>query len=462
MAKYRLEYDSPGPVCDAFMASNAFVRGIRGPIGSGKSTACCAEIIKRASQQKPGPDGIRRTRWAVIRNTYPELKTTTIRTWHGLMPPEVGRWVDQGPPTHYAEFGDVVMEVLFIALDTPSDVRKLLSLELTGAWINEAREIPKAVLDGLTGRVGRYPRMDVGGPTWVGVIMDTNPPDSDHWWYKLAEEQKPAEFEFYSQPGGLSPDAENRNNLPANYYERAILGKSEDWIKVYVRGEYGFVMDGKAVYPEYSDSVHCATEILQPIHATVTIGLDFGLTPAATFNQRLPTGRIVTFHEVVADDMGITRFSELLTRSMSQFRVPDWDVVGDPAGQQRAQTDERTVFEVLRAKGIMARPARTNDFVLRRDAVGNLLSRLIDGKPGLTISPSCTRLRKALAGGYCFKRIQTAQDRHRDVPDKDINSHVAESQQYALLEMGENPRAMNTGMRYQAQPVVKRWRPEGV
>src|SRR5690606_19111708 len=78
-------------------------------------------------------------------------------------------------------------EVWFVALDRPDDVRKLLSMELSDAWVNEAREIPKAIIDALTGRVGRFPSMKDGGPDNVQVIMDTNSMDSDHWWYVLAE-----------------------------------------------------------------------------------------------------------------------------------------------------------------------------------------------------------------------------------------------------------------------------------
>ena len=44
-------------------------------------------------------------------------------------------------------------------MDRPEDVKKLLSLELTGIWINEAREIPKSIVDACTMRVGRYPSM---------------------------------------------------------------------------------------------------------------------------------------------------------------------------------------------------------------------------------------------------------------------------------------------------------------
>jgi hypothetical protein len=55
----------------------------------------------------------------------------------------------------------VHIEWLFRALDRPNDVKKLLSLELTGGWINECREMPRSVVDMLQGRVGRYPRVAV-------------------------------------------------------------------------------------------------------------------------------------------------------------------------------------------------------------------------------------------------------------------------------------------------------------
>ena len=51
------------------------------------------------------------------------------------------------PYTHNIKKGDVELEVIFLALDRPEDVKKLLSLELTGVWVNEAREIPKSIID---------------------------------------------------------------------------------------------------------------------------------------------------------------------------------------------------------------------------------------------------------------------------------------------------------------------------
>ena len=70
-----------------FLHDKSFVRGLMGPVGSGKSYGCAAEIMLKAVQQKPSPrDGIRYSRFVIVRNTYPELRTTTIKTWAGAVP----------------------------------------------------------------------------------------------------------------------------------------------------------------------------------------------------------------------------------------------------------------------------------------------------------------------------------------------------------------------------------------
>jgi len=78
---------SRSPVIYDFIRSNAFVQGLMGPVGSGKSYGCASKIFIKAVQQKPSPiDNIRYSRWAVVRNSYPMLKTTTIKTWLDLFP----------------------------------------------------------------------------------------------------------------------------------------------------------------------------------------------------------------------------------------------------------------------------------------------------------------------------------------------------------------------------------------
>jgi hypothetical protein len=225
------------PTLGAFLSSNAFVRGVVGPIGSGKTSACVLEIIRRAQQQAPGKDGIRRSRWAVIRNTYPELRDTTRKTFEDWIPESTGTWYEQ-EFTFEFRAGDVYAEILFRALDKPKDVKKTLSLELTGAYINEAREIPKHIFDMLQGRVGRYPSKKDGGCTFSGVWFDTNPFPVSHWMYPLFKKELPEGFELFEQPDGLGQDAENVDNLERGYYERLQRGKDTEWINTYLRGKY--------------------------------------------------------------------------------------------------------------------------------------------------------------------------------------------------------------------------------
>ncbi len=69
--------------------SDSKVRCVRGPIGSGKSVMCIMELFIRSLEQAPGSDGIRRTRWAIVRNSFPQLKSTTIKTAIDFLTEEV-------------------------------------------------------------------------------------------------------------------------------------------------------------------------------------------------------------------------------------------------------------------------------------------------------------------------------------------------------------------------------------
>lgn len=440
------------PTVGAFMQSNAFVRLIVGPIGSGKSSGCVGEIIRRACEQQPDGFGVRRTRFAVVRNTYPELRDTTRKTIEQWLDETgwaaVSRW-QEVENSLIIETEDMHCEVLLRALDRPQDVRKLLSLELTGAWLNEAKEIPRSVFDMLQGRVGRYPSKFQGGPTWFGVWADTNPPDTDHYLYKIFEEQRPDGFALFRQPSGLAPNAENVENLPAGYYRRLSAGKNADWVRVYVGAEYGYVQDGRPIYPEWNGHVHAAeVQPLEPLlhlpnsSPPIYIGQDFGLTPAAVLVQRDPNdGQVQVFDELVSEDMGAVSFAQELAAKIKREYpgrpVKGW---GDPAGEQRSQVDERTPFDVVRAAGLQISAAPTNDFTRRRESVAGLMLRMtMTGRPALAIGPKCIVLRKAMAGGYCYRRIQVAGDeRFADKPDKGPYSHVAEALQYACVGMGED------------------------
>lgn len=428
---------TPAPTIQRFHRSDDFVRCLMGPFGSGKSVGCVAEILGRAREEPKGHDGIRRSRWAVIRNSYRELKDTSLQTWNDWVPPQIQTWVSSDMTAILEAPGELRCEVLFRALDRPDDIKKLLSLELTAAWINEAREVPKAVFDAIQGRVGRY-RAGGAPRGWSGIILDTNPPDTDHWIYSVFEEQRPAGHRIWHQPSGLSPDAENTENLPQGYYERLAVGKDQAWVDVYVHGQYGFVRDGKPIHPNFSDTMHTAEDPIEPEDAPFVLGIDFGLTPAATISQDIG-GQWRVLDEVVSDDFSILELASPINRLLrTKYQGLPFEAWGDPAGSIRSQTDKQTPFDILAAEGIAASPTYTNDPTIRIEAVNRRLRGLAYGKPSFLLSPTCKVLRKALMGGYKFRRLQVSGDeRFTDVPDKNMYSHVAESLQYAMLGAGE-------------------------
>ena len=210
------------PTASKFHLSNAFVRGIRGSRRVGKSTACGCEVFRRGREQDIGPDGLRHTRFAIIRTTYRELEDTTLATWLNWFPEDVFGRFNYHKMTHHIRKADMDMEVLFRSLERPADIGKLLSLELTGAWLNEAKQMYSVnLLDGLIDTLGQFTAKKDGGCTWSGLIMDTNSCDKDHWWYEKSEKVKPEGWEFFNPPGAvleingkfiINPKAENLCN----------------------------------------------------------------------------------------------------------------------------------------------------------------------------------------------------------------------------------------------------------
>ena len=451
------------------MKDSNFFRGIRGPVGSGKSVACCVEVFRRSLEQKKNDQGIRKSRWAIIRNTNPQLRTTTIKTWLDWFPEDVwGKFHWSVPYTHHIQQDELDIEILFLALDRPEDVKKLLSLELTGIWINEAREVPKSIIDACTMRVGRYPSMREGGASWSGVIADTNAPEEDHWWAIMAGEVpipdyipreqaqmliKPDNWSFYVQPSAMkekldekgdvdsyevNKSAENISNILETYYPNLIRGKTKSWIDVYVMNKLGSIQEGKPVYPQFVSETHIAEEEI-PIAVGVPlyIGVDFGLTPAAVFGQKV-RGRWLLQSEIVAIDMGIVRFAELLRQEIAtRFSGLDVNIIGDPAGDFRAQTDESTPFQILRGAGLRAIPAPSNSVDLRLESVASQLTKMADGQPAFLIDRRCPTLIKGFQGGYCYRRMQVSGERYDDKPEKNMYSHIHDALQYLMLGAGE-------------------------
>ena len=450
--EFSLIYEPAGPVSSKFHNDNSFFRGLMGPVGSGKSVACCIEMFSRASQRPKGTSGLRKSRWVAVRNTGPELETTTIKTWLDWFPENIFGKMSRKPPiTHVVRISDIEMEVIFLALDRDEDMKKLLSLEATGIWLNEARFIQKSILDAATGRVGRYPSKkekpdgmnDEEWFPWYGIIADTNPPDDVHWWYTMAEEEKPVGFNFFKQPSGFSGLAENVKNLPPRYYETQLAGKTKESIDVFLGGNYGFIQSGQPVYGDnFNDELHVSKDPIKLIpYATIYAGVDFGLTPCCVFAQRSIEGQWQILAEIstpLGETLSLVQFAPMLKSYIdTNFAGHRLCVYGDPSGGFRDQQG-MTAFDIFRNKGIIVQAAPTNNFMPRKDAVLQPLMRLINGNPGFLLDKSCRILRKGFNGQYKYRKLHVSGDaKYTSEPDKNAYSHPHDALQYLLCGGGE-------------------------
>ena len=426
----------------------------------------CVKLFTLACKQPPSPrDGMRKTRWAIVRNTSPELRTTTIKTWLDWFPEDVYGKMRWSPPfTHRIIQGDLDMEVIFLALDREDDAKKLLSLELTGVFFNEGRELQLSLVTQALSRTGRYPSMRDGGPRWFGGFADTNAPDFMHWWPIMSGETpapesmteddrlsmvKPDNWNFYVQPPAafrkqdergrivgyqLNDAAENVQNLTKGYYPSNLTGRTASWIKVYILNELGQVIVGDPVWKtSFSRDMHVVNGPIEidPL-LPIRVGVDFGI-PAAIIGQKYTNGRWNIIQElVIGKSMGARRFARLLKPMLANLQKEmhqGFMLTGDPKGQDSAQSDESTAYQMFSAEKLTVMPAPTNDIAIRLECVEQAFGTLIEGKPAVQISnQGCPQLVTACESGYVYDKYGK--------PVKNVHSHPADSLQYLMLGGG--------------------------
>jgi len=308
------------PTAEKFHAQTGINRFVMGHFASGKTVMMIQELIREAQLQRIFLQR-RCSRFAIIRNTYPQLKSTTIKTFQQWLPEDICP-ITYGSPIigryrHGMPDGTTIdIEFVFIALDKPKHVANLLSMELTGAMIHEFREVPKAIVDAVGGRVGRFPAPKDGGWARKFVIGDSNPPDDDHWIFTSFEDPEHdlyvgdnPDWWLFKQPPAIVkgrngwepnkgqvqgiPPAENWINVENleigqtctleeasfKYWMDMIPNKTAQWIKVYLEGKYGTISDGLPVYGDHwGGAFHTSEYDLVPIkNRDIFLGWDWGL-----------------------------------------------------------------------------------------------------------------------------------------------------------------------------------------
>lgn len=420
---------------------------------SGKTTGIFFKLIYMAGLQAPGPDGIRRSRAVIVRNTSTQLRDTTLNSWFTwFRDGQAGQW-KATDKTFILRYADVECEVMFRPLDTPDDVARVLSLEVTFAIIDEFVEIPQAIVDALSARCGRYPSVVMGGATNWGMWGSSNPSTEDNWWFDHLHSGKgvvqPGEdmslryrppgdarnARYFLQPSGYSAFAENVDNLPgkAGYYTNQAKNKSEAWIKQFIEAEWGFSIAGKPVVQAFNAQVHVSRTALRfDPNLMLVGGFDPGLAGGAmVLGQEDLEGRLHVLGEIITSGVGASRFINerlrpYLARRMPELRPGMFVLAPDPAANNRSANDESTIVATLR-RHFPVSIESNNRLPLRLDAIDYFCTRMVYGLPSLVIDEqACPMLIRALKGGWRY-----ALDKKENIrgigPEKNSYSHPGDA-----------------------------------
>jgi hypothetical protein len=453
-----IQYTPPPTVRDFirhYTPGELFLDWIVGPVGSGKTTGIFFKLIYMAGLQAKSPiDGIRRSRCVVVRNTAPQLKDTTIKSFdYWFKDGTAGKWyaTDKNFVLRYA---DVECEVMFRPLDTPDDVARVLSLEVTFAIIDEFVQLPQAIIEALSGRCGRYPPKVDGGATNWGMWGASNPGMESDWWYPMLEDNTllpadqavPSNWKYFKQPSGFADGstkygglkAENQINLAPYtednaYYTNLAKGKTQHWIKQFIEVEWGYSMSGKPVFPMFQKEIHVAKLRSNPA-LQLAIGYDPGLSGSAFILGQYDdsVGRLAVLAEVVMEDYATDRAITEKLKPLLRSRFPDHEVIiiPDPASANRSQGQTGSSVMMELKKHFAVKEDTDNTLESRLQPAQYYMMRLTAEGPALIIDPSCIRLIRALVSGYKYSLVKTQGDTKREAPDKNIHSHPADAFTY--------------------------------
>ena len=490
------------PTLKRALNSSSLVKVVQGPVESGKTFWLIMSIYKDMCNMPRCLDGIRRSRYLIVRSTQGELERGIMRSWKDIFKEEIyGEVTGKMPAIHKLKFLDVECEVEFFAFENDSVevLKKLRSTEYTGAACNEAQYQSLRQVLAIRQRTGRYPRA-VDCPEWDRkrrLWIDMNaPPLNDHWALYMrgdipfpadfSEDQKrqlrcPDDWEFFVQPPAVKPiynefgnisDFEihpDIENLPWQD-EEAILSMCQtgdlDDIKRDYMNQVVQMKSGKPRYPNFKRDWHVNNGQLKPVKdVPIILGWDPGKYGALTFWQRV-NEQWRCCHEVNARsnprfqsaDKFIDEVIRILSTYYPWYREAGITCWSDPFGSRDTISPEFTFWNIARQKGLMFNsPAAKDSPSLRHETGTKMVTGGNMGNPKIMICPiGAPTLVDAMDGGCVMQTIRRAGEMvTQDKMLKNKHADIVESAEYAWWGGGEDnsiveaPAGSNPGLRFE-------------
>jgi len=451
-----------------FHESDAKIKLVVGPFGSGKSCMIMNDALFYCLAQRPAPDGVRYTRIAVIRGTYPELQSTTRKSLEEVFPSEFGGMNASGAPItghYYFPVGDgpyeykstgekwkpgygtfCNVEIEMYAVPDEYAAMKVRSLNATFALINEATSVTKEVIASLQGRVGRYPPESMGGCSYSGIIMDTNQPVQGHYLLDYIEhplpdwaifKQPPAAFKHVNEDRTVTyevnPNAENLTNLgsavkPADY-DTWDAERKHAWLKQRGMSYYQTqidtwlkngrddmvdslfcmldvpIQDGKPVFTLFNYKIHVAQSEIPPLpYKNVIVGYDTSGIHPATVFLQEQGGKWIVLDELYGEDMGMEAFLDKALMPLISSKYYNCNIV--VACDPANAKDSYTGLAPSQHLQERGLAVYMPKTNDPKTRINGVETMLNKNVGGLLISANCKYLIKAMQGGYHYKRLR--------------------------------------------------------
>lgn len=395
-----------------------------GGFGAGKTKCGTWEVLDQ-SIRFPG------NRIAVMRDTMPDLRDTTMATFFDECPAELIYTYRRKENVVMLTNGSEIIFRSFRQYATSArnqNQSKLKGLNLGGFYVDEMNEITGDEFRLMQGRLRLQVPVNLAGETFKHFgIGTTNPTNEQHWI-----------FEMFAGPQADKKNyrlvqASSRENphLPPDYIPNLERSYPASWVSMFIDGKFGQMIRGKPFYEGFRMEFHAKHRVLVQPSITVHRYWDFGWhRPAVVWAQVNGEGRWRLIRELMGYNQHIQSFvPKVLEISNTHFGGYQFQDYGDPAGNQQNDKSQRSTIKILSEDFGINVISRGSQIKEGGDIIQKKLITVIDGEPALIVDPEhCPTLVAGFVGGY-------ARDEFGEVIKDGYYEHLHDALRYGAINV---------------------------